>query len=198
MRVACQQTNVLVQPRGLGIVIARADVSVATNAVGLLAHNQRGLGVGLESNHAVGHVHARVLQLSRPTNIARLVKARAQFNQHRNLLSTFGGLNEAGDKWTIATCAVQTLLDAKHFWILRGLLNEVLDAGLETFIRVVQQHVALANSRENIVVSMANLRGLQRSPWAEMKRRIIQICDLVQRSILQQSVSLINIRLVNF
>ena len=60
-RIACQQTNVLVQARGFGIVISRADVSVATNAACFLSNDQRGLGVRLESDNAVGHMHSSVL-----------------------------------------------------------------------------------------------------------------------------------------
>jgi len=60
-RITSQQTNILVQARGFGIVISRADVSVATNAVRFLSNNQSSLGVCLQADHAVGHMHSSVL-----------------------------------------------------------------------------------------------------------------------------------------
>src|SRR3546814_3774915 len=55
---AGEQPEVLVGASRLGVVVAGADVAVATDAVGLVAHDQCGLRVHLEPDQAVDDVHA--------------------------------------------------------------------------------------------------------------------------------------------
>ncbi len=66
-RIAREQTHVLVDAGGLAVVVAGADVAVAAHAVGLVAHDQGGLGVDLQADQAVDDVHARCLQAPWPT-----------------------------------------------------------------------------------------------------------------------------------
>ena len=46
--VGGEQPDVLVQPRGLGVVVARSDMRVAAQAVGLVTYHHRELAVGLQ------------------------------------------------------------------------------------------------------------------------------------------------------
>ena len=64
--VAGQQPEVLVQAGGRGVVVAGADVGVAAQAVGLVTHDERALGVGLQPDDAVDDVDAGLLAAAWP------------------------------------------------------------------------------------------------------------------------------------
>ena len=73
-RVAGEQAQVGVEPGRLDVVVAGADVGVAAQAVLVLAHDQRGLGVRLEADDAVDDVDADLLQRLRQLQVLRSSK----------------------------------------------------------------------------------------------------------------------------
>ena len=92
--VGREQAEVLVEVRGLRVVVAGADVAVAADAVGLLAHDEQHLGVGLQADEAVHDVHARLLEHAGPLDVRLLVEARLQLDERDDLLALLGGLDQ--------------------------------------------------------------------------------------------------------
>ena len=82
-----EQPEVLVERGGLRVVVAGADVAVATDAVVLLTHDEEDLGVGLEADEAVHHVHARLFEHARPLDVRLLVEACLQLHERDDLLA---------------------------------------------------------------------------------------------------------------
>ena len=149
-RVAGEEPEVGVEPRGARVVVAGADVHVAPDVVALAAHHQHDLGVGLEPRHAVAHVDAHVLQPLRPDDVVLLVEARLQLDQHRHLLAPLGGVRQQPRDAGVAAGAVERQLDGQHVGVVGGLLEEALHRGLEAVVRVVQEEVALADDVEDV------------------------------------------------
>ena len=92
--VAGEQAEVRVQARGLGVVVAGADVQVVADAVALAAHDEDALGVGLQRRQAVDDVHARLLQRAAPLDVRALVEARLDLDQADGLLAALGGADQ--------------------------------------------------------------------------------------------------------
>ena len=86
-----EQTIVGIKPGGSRMVVAGAQVAVAADAVGLTPHDQHQFGVSLVAHHAVHDVRARFLQTRRKFDVRLLVKARAQFDDHRDVLAGMRG-----------------------------------------------------------------------------------------------------------
>ena len=94
-----EQAEVLVQPRGLRVVVAGADVGVAAQAaVGLLADDQRELAVRLEADHAVDDVAAGLLERAGPLDVGLLVEARVDLDDDEHLLAGLGGVDQRVDE----------------------------------------------------------------------------------------------------
>ena len=159
-----QHAEVFVRRRGLRVVVAGADVAVATDAVGLLPHDEQDLRVRLQADEPVDDVRARLLQHAGPFDVRLLVEARFQLDERDDLLARVGGLHERlHDAGFVAAGAVHRLLDREHRGIARGLLDERLDRGAERVVRVVQQHVAVAHRPEDVgLVARERGRRLRR------------------------------------
>ena len=132
---------------------------IGTQGALLLTNHQRGLGVRLVSNNAVSDMDARIFQFARPQNIARLIKARPQLNQHRHLLTALSGADETGNEWAVTRGAIQALLDANNLRIGSRVLNEFLHRAFERFVGVMQQNVAGANRCKDIGVIIIQAGG---------------------------------------
>ena len=102
LRVGGQQPEVLVQPGGLRVVVAGADVRVPPDLVALLPHHERGLAVRLEPDEPVHHMAARLLQLAGPADVGHLVEARLDFHEHHHLLARLGRVDERVDDRGVA------------------------------------------------------------------------------------------------
>ena len=76
LRICREQTEVGINARRGGIVVAGSNVSVTANPVGVAAHEQRKLAVGLQSNQAVKDLHAGIFQIARPADVVSLIEAR--------------------------------------------------------------------------------------------------------------------------
>ncbi len=144
-RVAGEQPEVLVQPGGLGVVVAGSDVAVAGHAIAFLAHHQAGLGVGLQSDQPVHHVHTRTLQAAGPFDVVLLIEACLELDQRDHLLAAFRGLDERRHDRAVPGGAVEGQLDRETVWITGRLADELLHRGGEAVIGVVQQQVALGH-----------------------------------------------------
>ena len=171
-RVGGEQADVLVEPRGLRVVVAGADVAVAADGRALLAHDQRHLAVRLQPDQAVDHVHARLLQRARPGDVGLLVEPRLDLDQRDDLLAGLGRVDQRVDDRRVAGGAVQRLLDREHLRVGRGLLDEPLHARGERVVRVVHEHVALAQRRED---ALRRLALAERRVRRRHERRVLQL-----------------------
>ena len=89
-----EHTEVFVGGGGLRVVVAGADVAVATDAVGLLPHDEEDLRVRLQADEPVDDVRARLLQHAGPFDVGLLVEARFQLDERDHLLARVGGFHE--------------------------------------------------------------------------------------------------------
>ncbi len=122
--VAREDAEVLVQPGGLGVVVARADVAVAPELVAVVAHDEHALGVGLQPGHPVDDVNAGALELLGPVDVRGLVEARLELHQRGHLDASLGGADQAADDRAVATRSVERHLDRLHAWVVGGLADE--------------------------------------------------------------------------
>ena len=166
---------------------------IGTQGALLLTNHQRGLGVRLVSNNAVSDMHARIFQLARPQNVARLIKACPQFNQHRYLLATLCGADETGNEWAITRGAIQALLDANHLGVGSRVLNEFLHRALERFVRVMQQNVASANGCKDICVIIIQASRRQRCHARPVQIRKVGVGNFVQGTVVHQTFGFVDI-----
>ena len=125
--------------------------------VALAPQEERELGVRFQSEHAVDHLRAGVLELLRPVDIGFFVEARHQLDDDGHFLATRGGLHERLHQRRIDAGAIDSLLDRDNIGIVRRAANE-LDDRLERLIRVVQQDVVLAHRREDVRLADEALR----------------------------------------
>ena len=147
---AGEEARVGVEPRGARVVVAGADVHVAADAAVLAAHHERALGVRLERREAVHDVHAGALQRARPADVARLVEARLELDQHHRLLALLGRADQRRHHRRVARGAVDRVLDREHVGVVDGLLEEALDRRRERVVGVLDEDVALADGGEQV------------------------------------------------
>ena len=170
--IAREHAEVFVGGRRLRVVVAGAEVAVAADPVGLLAHDQQHLGVGLQPDEAVHDVRARLLEHPGPFDVRLLVEARFQLDERDDLLARFRRLHERrDDARLVAAGAVQRLLDREHGVVARGLLDERLHRVRERVVRVVQQDVAVAHRPEHVAV----LAARERRRVLRRERRVLQL-----------------------
>ena len=147
LRVGGEQREVGVDARGLGVVVAGAQVGVAAQHAMLLADDQAGLTVGLEAVEAVHDVRPGLLELAGPFDVVEFVEARPQFDERGDLLAVTCGFLERLDDRRVAAGAVERELDGDHVLIPGGLPEEINHRG-EGFVGVVEQDVLLRNPGE--------------------------------------------------
>ena len=152
------------------------------SAVGLLAHDERHLGVGLVAQHAVGDVRAGAFERLRPFDVAGLVEARLELDQDRDLLAALGGLDERLHHRRVARGAVERLLDRQHRRVLGRDPQEALDRAREGVVGMVHEQVAAADHPEEVDLARV-ARGLEarvglRPPLRLLQRRQIQRGEL--------------------
>ena len=151
-RVGREHAEVLVERRGLRVVVAGADVAVAADAVGFLAHDEQDLAVRLQAHEPVDDVDARLLEAAGPFDVRLLVEAGLELDEGHHLLAFARRLRERrDDAGLVAAGAVQRLLDREHARVARRGGDERLDARGERLVREVHEHVAGADVGEDVV-----------------------------------------------
>ena len=187
-----QDAEVLIDACGSRVVISGSDMAVATNAVRFLTNDKSRLGVRLQTDHAVCDMHSSIFQFASPFNIACFVEACAKFDQHCDLFSTFGGVNETCNERTVTGSAIQRLLDTENFRIIRSSDDELFHTEIETLIRMMNQNIAFANLRKNARSSLGGkFGGRKRSPTRIFHRWKIHVRNCIQNPIVSQSGSFI-------
>ena len=148
--VAGEQAVVGVAARRTGMVVAGAEVAVAAYALRFAAHDQHQLGVRLVADHAVHDVRAGFLQPRRQLDVGLFIEARAQLDDHRDVLAGLRRRHQRVDDVRLIAGAVQRLLDRQHARVGGRLAQQVHDRR-EALERMVQQHVALPDGVEQVV-----------------------------------------------
>src|SRR5499426_958277 len=88
--VGGEEPEVGVDARRDRVVVARAEVDVAAQFVLLLAHDERHLCMGLQSDQTVYDVDSGLLQSLRPLDVRLFIEAGFEFDQHRDLFAVLG------------------------------------------------------------------------------------------------------------
>ena len=171
---AGEQADVGVDARGLGVVVAGAEVHVSPDAVRLAPHDERDLRMRLESLNAVGDVHAERLQRAREVDVVRLLEPRLQLDEHGHLDAALRGFRQRTHDGA-ASRAVQRHLDGERLVVARGGLDELLDRRAERIERMVHEHVALANRVEDRAAGVAQLGRHGRD-----ERRVLELRQVEQ------------------
>lgn len=96
-RVGGEEADVFVGEGSDGIIVAGREMDVAPDAIDLLAHDQDGFAMGLESRHAVDDMDAGALQGAGPGDVAGFIEARLQLHQDDHFLAPPGGLHQRLD-----------------------------------------------------------------------------------------------------
>ena len=152
------------------VVVARAEVHVAADALAFAAHDEHDLGVRLEADEPVHHVHALALEGLGPADVALFVEARLELEEDGHLLAVGGGLHQRVDDRRVATHAVERRLDGQHVGVVGGGAHEV-DDRVERVVGVVQQDVAVADGGEDVGV----LGALQHRRRGLHQRLVLQV-----------------------
>ena len=69
------------------MIVAGAEVYIASQLLALSAHDQNHLRVGLETDYAINHVCAGFLQIGRKFDIGFFIKARLQLDHDGDFLT---------------------------------------------------------------------------------------------------------------
>src|SRR5689334_4369635 len=169
-------------------------MNVALQRLAFTTHDQRQFSVGLETDHAVNHVHARLIEFSGPLDVVFLVKTRFEFDQRRNLLALFGRANQRRWNRRLRTGAIKTDLDRDDVRVFHGLIDETSYA-LVRVVRMMQQAIAFLDGVEDRWVRLEPL-------WSDgTERSVFEIgsIDVVKRHQVlnvQWSIKNVNVLLI--
>ncbi len=135
--------------------------------VGLAAQQQRKLGVGLQTEHAVDDLRAGLLQPLGPVDVRLLVETGEQLDDDGDFLAPASRLDQRVHQHRIDAGAIDGLLDCDHVGIVAGLPDE-LDDRVERLIRMMQQDVVLPDRGQDVGLIAQPLR------CAGHERRILE------------------------
>ncbi len=79
------------------MIVAGAEMHIGAQLSAFAAHHQADLGVGLELDEAIDHLHAGALQIARPFDVGGLVEAGLQLHQRGDRLAGFRRLDQRLD-----------------------------------------------------------------------------------------------------
>ena len=146
-----KQAEVGVNAGGARMVIARAEVDVLPEPIGVAPDDEERLAMRLQADDAVNDMRARFLEPAGPLNVGGFIKAGAQFDQGGDLLAGGRRVHERFHDGRIAAGPIKRDLDRQHLRILRGVLDE-FDDRIEAFVRMMQEHVLFAHHLEDFGV----------------------------------------------
>ena len=149
--VGGEEPEVLIQACRARVVVAGAQVGIASQPFGLASQHQGQFGVGLVTHHAIDHVHAHFFQLGGPVDVGLFVEAGHQLQHDGDFLAGAGGFHQRFHQHRVGAGAVDGLLDGHDLRVACGAAQEVLHR-IEGFVGVVQQHVAGGNHAEQVVL----------------------------------------------
>src|SRR5271157_921808 len=158
---------------------------VATQAAGLLADDERCLGVRFESAYAEGDMRSYSLQFGGPVQIALFIEAGLDFHHAGDLFSMFRCPDQGLNKRRIVADPVSGHLDRDRMGIISRGADEVFDAGVEAIVGMMKKNVAGLDG------------GKQRSPFIRKRWMRKRDPDWVTQFRNRQSRELKQRRIVN-
>ena len=121
----------------------------------LTPDNKADLGVGFPIDKAEDDLSARAFQLAGKLDVRGLVEACLQFNQRCHGLAVLRRLAKRLHDGAVLGRTVKRLLDGDHVRIACG-LTQKFNHRLEALVGVVEQHILLANCREDVAIMIAH------------------------------------------
>ena len=132
---------------------------------------------------------ARPLQRTGPLDVGLLVEARLDLDERHDLLAGLGRVDQRVHDRRVTRRAVERLLDRQDVRVGSGLLDEALDGRRERVVRVVDEHVAVAQRREHRLrrLALGEARVRRRDEGLVLERRAVDVVDLPQRAEIEQA-----------
>ena len=162
-------------------------MAVGLETVALAPDDHAELGVGLPFDEAEDDVDARALHGAGPAQIGLLVEAGLDLDEGGDVLAVLGRLDQGGDDGAVLGGPVQGLFDGDDVGIAGGLAQE-LDHHVEALERVVDQHVLLADRREDVAAVVADAFRIARLVALELQLRVARGNELRQLGEAQHAV----------
>src|ERR1700694_3426112 len=193
-----QQADVLIDLRGLGIVVAGADVYIAADAVGLSPNDERDFGLRLEPDAAIDDVVGHLLERLGPGDVRLFVTASLQFDERHDLFAALGRADQRTDDRTHWTGGpIKRLLDGQDVGVLSRRVDEGFRRGGERVIRVMDEDVAILEGLED--VGLLHPNPLQPplgdwGPWLVLEVRTIERVDGPEAAQVEQGVHAVDVR----
>src|SRR6266508_4811921 len=100
-------------------------MTIATDAVGFLAHHKTYLAMGFVADQSVNHVSADLFERSSPRDIGLLIEARLKLNQDRYFFAGFGGARQRLSNGRIRTDSIQSHFDGQDSGIFCRFFDEM-------------------------------------------------------------------------
>ncbi len=180
VRIRRHEAQIRVEAGRGRVVVARADVHVTPHAPALPAHDERGLGVCLVADDPVHDPRPRRLEAMRPVDVALLVEARLELDEHRHLLAGGKRLEQRVHHGRAPPGAVQGQLDRHHLGVRSRLAEEPPHRRVEVLIGVVTEDVALGEDVEDRPVRVERLIRLVRGIARRVDGTVAQLGDAAQ------------------
>ena len=76
------------------MIVARARMHISSEAAAFATHDKRELGVRLQFEEAIDHLHAGAFEVARPANVGFFVEARFQLDQRGDGFALIGSLDQ--------------------------------------------------------------------------------------------------------
>jgi len=152
--IRSEQTEIRVLLRCPQVVVAGAEMRVLDELhpsprVVLPPREQGELGMRLEAEHTVDDLGTRAFQLLGPIDVRFLVEPCEQFDDHADLLTAAGCVEERLHQNRLDARPVNRLLDRNDVRVLRRAPDEI-DDDLERLIRMMQQDVRRLDGGEQV------------------------------------------------
>ena len=178
-RVRREVRQVGVDPRRHRMIVAGPGVNVGRETSAFPAHHHRQLGVRLQFDEAVNHLHAGAFEIARPSDVGLFVEPRLEFDERRDRLARLRRFGKRPHDRRVVGGAVERLLDRDDVRIARGLLQELHD-DVERFIGMMNDQVLLPDRGEHIAAVIAHAFGMARNVGHEFEVGPVEPCQLRQ------------------
>ena len=90
------------------------------------------------------NLHTGFGQTLRPVDVSLFIETRLQLNHHGHFLAVMGGVDHGVDDARVFRHAINIDFNCQHAWVKRRLAQQFQHV-LEGVIRIIEQHIALAN-----------------------------------------------------
>ena len=150
VRMGGEEREIGIKFGGAGVVVAGAEMDIASEAVFVAANDEGDLAMDLVVDDPVDDMDAGFFEAASPGDIICFVEAGFEFDDGGDLFAIADGIHERADDSGVAASAVEGLFDGEDLRISGGLFEKIDYAG-EVFVGVMNEDIALADDREEII-----------------------------------------------